>query len=145
MVNNNESGNASTTQNPDVHQDWREVRREWRRERREARHRYPFHGLFLGLILVLLGTLFLFNQVGWLSRDIWWQSLLIGLGVIWIINGMVHYRDPVYHWGSYGKFITGIILILIGTCFILGFSQWWPLVLIVAGTAILLRFFWRRE
>ena len=64
MVNNNESGNASTTQNPDVHQDWREVRREWRRERREARHRYPFHGLFLGLILVLLGTLFLFNQVG---------------------------------------------------------------------------------
>ena len=142
---NNESGNA---QNPgaqeDAHKDWRDERREWRRARREARHEFPFHGLFPGLILVLLGTIFLLNQVGWISGDTWWQSLLIGLGVIWIVNGLTHYHYPAYRWGSYGKFVTGIIFIAVGTLFIIGFSQWWPLVLIGAGIAVLLRFFWRR-
>jgi hypothetical protein len=145
---NKATGNASTSQNPDVQgqtsRDWREERREWRRERREARYSSPFHGLFLGLTLILLGALFLLNQLGHLTGDTWWQSLLIGLGVISIINGLVHYQNPAYRWGSYGKFVGGIVLILIGALLILGFSQWWPLVLVVAGVALLLQFSWHR-
>jgi hypothetical protein len=145
---NNSTGNASTTQNSDVHgptcRDWREERREWRRERRDARYRFPFHGLFLGLTLILLGTLFLLNQLGQLTGNTWWQVLLIGLGVISIINGLVRYRHSEYRWFSYGRFVTGIVLVLIGTLLILGFSQWWPLALVIAGVVLLLRFFWRR-
>lgn len=145
---NNTQGNRTATPNPQGHgatcRDWHEERRAWRQERREARYRYPFHGLFLGLTLVLLGVLFGMNQAGWLTGGAWWQSLLIGLGVISIINGVVHYRHPDYRWGSYGKFIAGIILILIGTLFLVGFSQWWPVVLVVAGVAVLLRFAFRR-
>lgn len=134
---NNVQGNETTPR------DWREERRKWREEMREYRHRFPYHGLFWGLTLVLLGVLFLLNQTGTIVGDAWWQSLLIGLGIIWIINGIVHYRSPGYRWGSWGKFVTGIVLILIGALFMVGMSEWWPVVLIVAGAAFLLRFFWR--
>lgn len=144
---NNVQGNAAA-QNPEgqgpTYRDWREERREWRREMRESRHRFPYHGLFWGLTLILLGTLFLLNQAGWISSDTWWQSLLIGLGVISIINGLAHYHNPAYRWGSYGKFVAGTVLILVGALFLIGFSQWWPIVLVVAGVALLLRFFWCR-
>lgn len=145
---NNTTGNPSTAQNHGAerpaYRDWREERREWRRERREARYRFPFRGLFAGLTLILLGALFLLQQAGWVSDGSWWQYLLIGLGFIFIINGMAHYLIPDYRWGSYGRFIAGIVLILVGALFMLGFSQWWPLVLIVAGVALLLGFSWRR-
>jgi hypothetical protein len=146
---NNVQGNESTSQNPagkgSTCRDWREERREWRREMREARYRFPYRGLFWGLILVLLGVLFLLNQTGAVTGDTWWQSLLIGLGVITIINGITHYYSPGYRWGSYGKFVVGVILILVGALLLLGVSEWWPVVLIVAGIAFLLRFFWRRQ
>jgi hypothetical protein len=145
---NNNTGNASTAQNPDVqgptYRDWREERRAWRRERRDARHRFPYHGLCLGLTLILLGTIFLLSQLGHLTGDAWWQYLLIGLGAISIVNGLVHYQNPAYRWGTYRGFIIGIVFILIGALCMLGFSQWWPLALIFAGLALLLRFFWRR-
>jgi hypothetical protein len=145
---NNTMGNASTAQNPEerkyTSRDWRAARREWRQEMREARHRWPFHGMFLGLTLVLLGVLFLLNQAGTLTGDTWWQTLLIGIGAISILNGIVHYRSEIFRWASYGKFIFGTILVLIGVFFMIGISEWWPVVLIVAGVAFMLRFFWRR-
>jgi hypothetical protein len=145
---NNDSENVSTAQNPDdfrtTHRNWREQRHELRRERREARYRYPFRGLFLGLTLVLLGTLFMLHQFGWMIGVAWWQSLLVGLGIIFIIDGLVRYWSTEYRWGFYGKLVVGTVLILIGTLFILGFSQWWPLALIVAGIALVFQFSGRR-
>jgi hypothetical protein len=149
---NNVQGNQATSQNPADKgptcrdwRDWREEHRAWRREMREHRWRFPFHGLFWGLILVLLGTLFLMNQTGAVTGDTWWQSLLIGLGIIWIINGLVRYHYPEFRWGFYGKIVFGIVLILIGALFMVGASEWWPVVLIVAGVLFLLRFIWPRQ
>ena len=145
---NNVPGNAAAGQNPenkgDTCRDWREDRRHWRHEMREQRHRWPFRGLFWGPTLVLLGVLFLCNQAGWITGDTLGQSLLIGLGVIAIINGVVHYRHPGFRPGAFGKFIAGIVLILVGALLLAGVSQWWPVALIVAGAAFLLRFFWRQ-
>ncbi|MGD0794187.1 MAG: DUF5668 domain-containing protein [Dehalococcoidales bacterium] len=144
---NNDLNNASAAENPGAqgpsYRDWREERREWRRAWKEERRRLPCHGLFWGLGLLLLGVLLLLNQAGWVSGDTWWQSLLIGLGAISVVNGVAHYRSPAYRWGSYGKFVFGAILILVGVLLMLGISQWWPAVLIVAGIALLGRFFWR--
>ncbi len=52
----NDTVNNNTSQDSGVHTytDWREERRKWRMERREARHRFPFHGMLGGSILVLL-------------------------------------------------------------------------------------------
>lgn len=144
---NNDLNNASAAQNPGArgtsYRNWREERREWRRAWKEERRRLPCYSLFWGLGLLLLGVLLLLNQTGWVTGDTWWQSLLIGLGVISVVNGLVHYRSPAYRWGSYGKFAVGIILILIGALLMLGFSYWWPVVLIAGGIALLGRFFWR--
>ena len=145
---NNVQGNNTGTQNTGSQntapRDWREMRRQDREERREMRHRWPFHGFFTGMVLVLLGVLFLLNETGAINGDTWWQALLIGLGVISIANGIARYFYPGYHWGSFGKIVCGIVLISVGIIFLLGVSSWWPIVLIVAGAAFLLRFFWRQ-
>ena len=105
------------------------------------RRRLPLRGLFLGLTLLLLGTIFMLNQAGWLSGDIWWQSLLIGLGVICFIDGIV--RTPVlgFRWGGFGRFMIGTIFILAGVLTMLGFGAYWPLILIAVGLMFILRLF----
>lgn len=146
MVDSNSENKSQTGSNPrpegPTYQDWREQRREWREKMREARHNRPFRGLFGGLVLILLGGLFLANQQGWISGNAWWQWLLIGLGVISIINGLVQYRAPEYHHSRRHKFVWGTVLIILGVIFLLGFSQWWPIVLIGAGIAIMLGGIW---
>jgi hypothetical protein len=137
---NNESGNStSNNQNNEEKRyeprDWREARWEWRRERREMRMRSPFHGLFPGLVLILIGVLFLGSMQGWIDRDIWWQYFVIGLGSIFIIRGLVDL--PYSRFCSYWRFIPGAALIAVGLISLLGFTQWWPVVLIAAGALIL--------
>jgi hypothetical protein len=151
----NNQGNASTSQNTgnqdtaprdwwDERRKWREERHKWREDMRDARHRWPFRGLFCGLTLVLFGVLFLLNQTGTLVGDAWWQTMLIGLGSISIINGLVRYFAPGYKWGIYGKIVGGIVMILIGAFFMAGLNEWWPIIIIVAGVAFMFRPFWRR-
>lgn len=147
-MDNNIKDNGKTTQDTGnqntAPRDWREMRWQEREARREIRHRWPFHGFFTGMILVLLGVLFLLNQTGTITGDTWWQAFLIGLGVICIANGVTRNFYPGYRWGSFSKIVCGIVLVTIGVIFLLGISQWWPIVLIVAGVAFLLRFFWRQ-
>ena len=146
MADNNPENKTQTGTNcggtGPTYQDWREQRREWRQKMREARHSRPFHGLFPGLVLVLLGGLFLAGQQNWISGDAWWQWLLIGLGAISIISGLVQYHAPEYHHSRRHKFVWGVVLIALGTVFLLGFSHWWPAVLIGAGIAVILGGLW---
>jgi hypothetical protein len=117
--------------------DWREQRRAWREERREARYRRPWHGLFFGLTLLLLGSLFLLNQAGIVVGNAWWQFLLLGLGAIFIVDWLAHFltSDRRMHW--YGGLVIGTILMAIGAIFLLGFGFWWPLAVIAGGVAVL--------
>jgi len=154
MVNTNQ-GNTASTPNPgeqnsaprdwwSEREKWREERHKWRMEMRTDRHRWPFHGVAFGLTLVLLGVLFLLNQTGAISGDTWWQGLLIGLGGISIVDGVARYFSHTFRWGIFSKITGGIVMILIGALLMAGLSEWWPIVLIVAGVAFMSRFFWRR-
>jgi hypothetical protein len=142
--NSGNSENKPNGQETDC-RDWREQRREWRRVSREARYRDPWHGLFGGLILLLIGALFLFRQNGWLPGDNLWEYLIIGIGAILIISGLVRYSNPQYRHYGYGRFIAGPLLILAGVFSLVGWSQWWPVLLIAGGAALLIRVFIRRE
>jgi hypothetical protein len=144
--------NRATAEGPDQSRgsaagqsgDWREHRRIWREQRREARRTHPFHGLTFGLILILLGGLFMANQAGIVVGDRWWQWLLIGLGAILIVGGLVPLLGRQQRIVSYGQFVGGIILIGIGALCMAGFGFWWPVALIAAGVAVLVSIFLRQ-
>jgi hypothetical protein len=145
--------NTNPGTNPDAHEagpqppesDWRDRRREWREERRERRYHDPLRGLFWGLVLVLVGVLLFINLQSGVEWDILWKYLLIGLGAIFLIDGLAHYWKPAYRPGSFGRFIPGIILLFVGIAFLFDFTQWWPIVLIAVGVAILLSLLFRRR
>jgi hypothetical protein len=125
--------------------DWGD-RNYWRENRREWRHNDPLRGLFPALLLILLGILmFLATQdiLDWNST--FWQYLIIGLGGIFLLDGLIHYLIPSSHHIGAGRFIPGIILVLVGTALLVGFSSWWPLILVGVGVAILLGMLFRHR
>ena len=57
--------------------------------------------MFMGLALVLVGTIFLLEKLGIVSGSIWgyvWPCLIIALGLS-IVLGKRHW---MMHWGSHG-------------------------------------------
>lgn len=133
--------NNPGTQGPQREEVWeggRHPRSEWR-------SRDPFKGLFPGLVLVLLGVLLFLTTRGTLAWGTWWQYLLIGLGVIFLLDGALHYLHPATRYRGSGRFVPGIILVLVGAAFLIGFSEWWPLILVGIGVAILLGMLFRKR
>ena len=123
-------------------------RRRWRRFGRESRdrgegpawrwRREPVPGLFFGLAIVLLGvTLFLATQ-GWIPWADWWKYFMVGLGGILIIQVGVGLLYPGYRRLASGRLIVGIALISLGVGFLGGFGNWWPLIVVAVGLAVLL-------
>jgi hypothetical protein len=106
--------------------------------------RDPIGGLLPGLILILLGVLFFLASRGTISWNIWWQYLLIGLGIIFLLDSLAHYLNPALRSSAFGRLIPGIILFFIGIAFIYGWSQWWPLALIAAGIIIIISVVFRK-
>jgi hypothetical protein len=122
--------------------DWRSQRREWRRNMRQ---RNPLKGLIPGLILVLLGSLLFLANRGTLDWGSWWQYFLVGLGIIFILDGIIHYFSSERGWANWGKFIPGVVLLLVGLAFIFSFTEWWPMILVGIGIMLLLGLFFRRN
>ncbi len=129
---------AQAPQRGDGWEGGRPWRHEWHR-------RDPFRGLFPGLVLVLLGVLLFLTTRGTLDWGTWWQYFLIGLGGIFFLDGALHYLHPATRYRGAGKFIPGIILVLVGAAFLIGFSEWWPLILVGIGMAILLGMLFRKR
>jgi hypothetical protein len=73
--------------------------------------RSSLSGLLPGLILILLGVLFLLNNAGRLPEDDWWQYFLVGLGVIFIIEAWVQYVNNRTGWPKFGRILAGLVLI----------------------------------
>lgn len=105
----------------------------------------PLRGLLPGLILIVVGSLLFLTVQNVLSWGTWWQYLLIGLGVVFLIDGLAHYVNPRLREIGFGRFIPGIILLFVGLAFVFGFSRWWPLAIIAAGIIVLLTVIVRRK
>jgi len=94
-----------------------------------------------GLILILLGVLFLMATLDYLSWGEWWAYFLIGLGAIFLFEVAVRAASPGNYQRFTGKLIAGIVLIIIGSAHIFGLVTWWPLVLIAVGLAMIVSYF----
>jgi hypothetical protein len=134
--------------------DWREQRRQWRAQRRAQQYEKYEKGekhtekaekgtrgggiigpIMGGSILIWLGVTFYLEQTNYLPASDWWAYFLAGIGVIIIIQGLLSYA--LYRGPFIGSFIGGAILIAIGLGFIGNFADFWPLILIVIGIALL--------
>jgi uncharacterized protein YjeT (DUF2065 family) len=105
-------------------------------ERKKPKHD-PLSGLTGGLILILLGVLFLLTTMDYLSWSNWWQYFLLGLGAILILEGLIRLIAPRAEKSVTGKLIGGSILLIIGASFVYGLVTWWPLILIAVGIIII--------
>lgn len=103
----------------------------------EKKHRRDhYSGIFGGLILILLGVLFLLATMDVISWEDWWAYFLLGLGTIFIIEFIVRSVTLAYRHQHKGKLVVGIVLLIVGGAHILGMVSWWPLILIAVGIII---------
>jgi hypothetical protein len=135
---------SSAPVNGDV-PDQREVRRTQRRERLTRRYGWVGPGIG-GFVLVLLGAIFLAENLGYPVPDKWWTIFLIIPAAGALVASWNAYRQDGRLSGEVvAPLIGGLTLLVLATVLIFDFA-WgvvWPLVLIAAGGAILLRAYWR--
>jgi hypothetical protein len=103
-----------------------------------------YAGVFPGLVLILLGMLFLLSQCGYLEGE-WWQYFLVGLGIIFIILAWVQHLNRDSAWSRLGLVFTGLLLIAIGLLFLFAPNNWWPLLLIAVGSGLIIRYLFFRK
>lgn len=98
----------------------------------------PYPRLTGGLILILLGVLFLLSQMDRISYGDWWAYFLVGLGGIFILEFLIRSLSTTHRPTRTGKLIAGLVLVIVGGSHLIGFEEWWPLILIAVGAALLL-------
>lgn len=96
-----------------------------------------------GLILILLGILFLLASLDRIMWADWWAYFILGLGAILILEGLLRIMIPAYSEKVTGKLIGGTVLVVIGAFHLFGVVTWWPVILIVVGVVIVLSSFRR--
>jgi hypothetical protein len=138
-----ESHSTSTPSAP--HPDWREARREERRDRLVRRYGWIGPGLG-GFVLVLLGLIFLAQNLGYQLPESWWTVfLLIPACGAFFAAWSTYQSEGRLNGEATAALLGGITLTAIALAFIFGFNWglFWPLVLIAVGGGILLRVYWR--
>jgi len=129
--------------------DWRELRRQERADRRTDRHsaRHAGHDggyrWIGGLVLILLGGIFLLQNTGLIQRfDNWWALFILIPALGSFATAWRFYQQAGNQWTSAatGSLFGGLIFIGLVVMFLFGFDigMWWPLFLIAGGIAVLL-------
>jgi phosphatidylserine synthase len=108
-------------------------------------HHGGISGIGAGVFLTLLGILLFLASRGILAWDRWWQFLIIGIGIILLIDSLVRYQKDSAREIRIGRLIVAIILIGVGIAFLVGNATWWPLVIIVVGVAVIIGGLLRRD
>jgi len=94
-----------------------------------------------GLILILLGILFLMSEMDKVSWTDWWAYFLVGLGAILLLEALLRAFSAEGRRSIGGRLVAGPILIVIGGAHVIGLEEWWPLVLIAVGIGVLISAF----
>lgn len=116
----------------------------WRRD--------PLSAVIWAAIFIWAGVVFLLSNLGFLDflikpegEEWWmrvgdaWSVVLIGAGVILLIEVVIRLLMPVYRKPVMGTVIFGLILIGIGLGDLINWGIIWAVILIIIGGSILLR------
>lgn len=115
-------------------------------EEKKERHKHdPWSRMTGGLILILLGVLFLLATMEILSWGDWWAYFLVGLGAILIFEAVVRSGAPEFRPHITGRLIGGAVLIVVGGSFIFGITNWWPFIIIGVGVILVVSALWTKK
>jgi drug/metabolite transporter (DMT)-like permease len=136
-----------TDQTPPPSPDWREQRREEHARRREER--WGGNGAWVGgTVLIVLGVIFLANNLGFFLPHNWWAVFLLipaagSFGSAW---SMYQRSGQQVTAGVRGATLGGVILVALAGAFFFDFDwgKYWPVILILLGIAALGGGAWRR-
>ncbi len=120
------------------------MRRQERMARRDARRQMRSgrsFGWFAGAILVVLGIIFLLQNMGYSVLVNWW-ALFILIPAYWSFAAAWNiYQDHgEFTRGSLSSLVIGLLLTLLAVIFLLNLNLgiFWPVLLIIGGLALLL-------
>lgn len=126
----------------------------------EKYRRDPLGAYTWGAILVWAGLVFLADNLGWLNnltfvplfpgimqilRPGAWALVMLGAGLILLVEAAIRLLVPTYRTSVTGTLILAIIAISIGLGNLVTWAYIWPLILIVLGLSILLRGMRRKQ
>lgn len=99
----------------------------------------PLGGFLGGFILILLGVVYIAR--GYLpDPDTWFAWFIAGIGVLFFIKAGLHSVKPEWKKPVTGELIAGVMLLFVGGASVLGFEEWWPLVIVAAGVILIIKF-----
>jgi hypothetical protein len=109
-------------------------------EKDEKHTRDPLSGIFWGLILIMIGAIYFAHSQNYLQEADWWDYVVLGLGIVFLLEAFIRGVMPEYRGGAWGRVVPGLILTLVGLYLIYGLAigTWWPIILIAAGLIIIL-------
>ena len=129
---------------------WRDQRRAERDARRGGRRDMMGHswgGLPVGgIIIIIVGLVFLLGNFGFHLPPHWWAVLLLIPAVGLLVTAIRFYRvDNTMGGRVMGPAIGGVVLLAMALALFFGLNWglFWPIVLIVVGAGIIARRSWR--
>jgi hypothetical protein len=126
---------------------WRDMRRAERAERRAQRHG-DWGGLPIGgVIILLVGAVFLARNFGFNLPDNWWAIFILIPAAATLVTAARFYRaDGSMSGRAWGSAIGGVLMLAVALALFLGvdWGAFWPVILIVVGAGIVFRG-WRQR
>ncbi len=141
MNDQNQKPTPNSNAPPPMYRDWHEQRSAERMARREARwQRRGHYGWFGGAILILLGVIFLLENMGIPFVENWWALFILipGFGAYVAAWEMYHDKGQLTRGGAW-TLTVAILLTILALFFLMNLTinPFWPVLLIVAGFALL--------
>ena len=86
--------------------------------------------------MIWLGITFFLTTSNYIAWSQWWAYFILGLGAIFLLRAAIVYASNRRKGLVVGPAIAGLVLIVVGLASILNVTNWWWLILIALGVAI---------
>jgi len=110
----------------------------------KRRRDFMSFGMFLGLVLLLLGVVLFLSTQDVLSDKEVLAYFLLGLGAIFFIDVVARYAQLGRRSFMWCRTTTSLVLLSAGGAVLGGIGDWWPLIIILVGAGLLINTLLRR-
>jgi hypothetical protein len=94
-----------------------------------------FAGVLFGLVLIVGGFLIFADNRGWLEASWFWWFLMIA-GIVLLLESLIRSFTNQSQPYSRSRMIWGAVLFGLGAAHIIRLANWWPLILVIVGLAL---------